>query len=120
MKEIKFRQWIPISKDFHYWGMLGKGHFVSPITGNEKIPEKHEQFIDKNDKKGVEIYEGDNCMVYYEYPIDHTRASSFRSGRVVFANSAFCIELPIIDGTSLFTINQFDNIEVIGNIHTGE
>jgi len=74
MREIKFRAWHKINKEFYNWGIGsidnngGLGTFPSDLIYLE-----HQQYTGLLDKNGVEIYEGDiiqgqnsSHIIYYD------------------------------------------------------
>ena len=64
MREIKFRQWDPKNKKFHYFGFLEDSLFS--FTGPINPSRAHypvSQYTGIEDSKGVEIYEGDIVTV---------------------------------------------------------
>jgi uncharacterized phage protein (TIGR01671 family) len=118
MREIKFRQWIPKAKKFHYFGFLcckKNPFFKSPVTfmfDCEQYREKYPvlQYSGIKDLKGVEIYEG-----------DVVRSKDGLLHEVVFSKKAakFCIQSYRMNPYKEMTKRVYSilSCEVIGNIY---
>ncbi len=101
MREIKFRQ-RQYGK-YHYWGHLTDGVFVGPVSPVILSVE----WTGREDKNGVEIYEGSIVMVEVR--------GGFWKGVVKFQEGCFDV---VFDATfSCLSRIETKNIEVIGDIH---
>lgn len=105
MNRLRFRQWNPSAKNFHYWGYVSKDDaFTCPIHGESQ------QFTRLLDKNSKEIYEGD----LLRYVNDPTGRFLWQ---VVFRDG--CFMRSIIVGYSTVKVLKDDphKFEVIGNIY---
>jgi len=59
---LKFRQFD--GKNFHYWGQIKEGVFVSPLSSANSYCLKSDQFTERYDKNGDEIYDNDFISCY--------------------------------------------------------
>jgi hypothetical protein len=104
MKNLKFRQWNPRVKMFHFWGYIdGDDTFTAPIHGESQ------KFTGLSDKQGKEIYEGD----IVQYDKDNPDVKPKVSAPVYFRNGAFFAGKGI--GLLLSTVCHV--VEVVGNIY---
>lgn len=105
-REIKFRQFVPDVKAWHYWGYIDEDDtFTSPIHG------KSQQFTGLLDKLGKEIYEGDLLKRYDSYGEVYYQTELAR-----FAIDS-CEGSRQIDKAILFHQISPKRLEVIGNIY---
>ena len=111
MREIKFRVWDKILRDYSKNTMgwyHSKNGIVSPETGDRYI---FEQYAGLKDKNGKEIYEGDIIVGTYKDMRTDT-------GLVVFKGCGFKVEIPNVGDDELVDWERYsDSIEVIGNIY---
>jgi len=59
---LKFRQFD--GSRFHYWGQIREGVFTTPLSSANSFGLKSDQFTERYDKDGVEIYENDIIRCY--------------------------------------------------------
>jgi uncharacterized phage protein (TIGR01671 family) len=105
-REIKFRQ--PVFNNdgsfsnFHYWGWLGDGHFVSPLSMGHNVKKvRGLQATGMDDNNGREIYEGD-ILSFTGLPEYHRKP--------------FVIEWDI-ENAKYTTYSPRQEAEIIGNIY---
>ena len=105
MRELKFRVWDGLSKEFKAFDNYfckAKDGILSVCTNSDDVTV--EQYTGLKDNNGKEIYEGDivKCGAYSPKPI------VFEEGRYWLGE-----EPDDLFASSVY----FDNIEVIGNVH---
>lgn len=110
MREIKFRAW-DTKMNYMFSGTSIRGLMLDKCFTEEVDRLILEQFTGLHDKNGVEIYEGDICIVSLSYfKIKNEKAT------VIFLNGAFQFQY----GCEQFFSkphDAWDEVEVIGNIH---
>lgn len=121
MRELKFRQWIEKSKQFHYWGFF-EDRFESPATGSSvTFADAHRcshQFTGLHDKTGKEIYEGDVVDLQGGYLIGDIFSGQSRDfqGVVEFIEGRFVVNCK--EDEVIFELQKEYHVAVvIGNIH---
>lgn len=111
--ELKFRQWIKSTKEFHYWGYIieheaidiyGR-YFQSPLGPMDGDKRESQQYIELEDFDETEIYKGD---VLEFYNVQYTKETK----EVKFINNHnFC-------GWNISqAFIQSGQARVIGNVH---
>lgn len=116
MRILKFRQPV-FNKNgtfshCHYWGWISEGNFVAPLSmAHECKREKGQQYTVRNDKKGIEAYEGDILRLHDIYG-PHIGIIEWWEDRwtVAYKEKNHSSKQHL----SLMTVNDF---EVIGNVH---
>ena len=107
MREIKFRAYGPNCKMMWDWDGVKR---IANVVGWEHFDAGERilmQYTGLEDKNGVEIYEGDICLVE---GLGNCEVDICKFYGAVFKQDGF--DYPVIDG-----IAEGDSFEVIGNIY---
>ena len=108
MREIKFRAWGKligemidvITMDFETKNINDDDYYnMTPFFDDEYVLM---QYTGLKDKNGVEIYEGDIVQAHGKY-------GDILNGEIYYRNGCFMLKE--------HTLNQIDDVEVIGNIY---
>jgi len=124
MREIKFRFWSIVDNQYvgcydvdpgGRWMHVGAGdqlYYTNDVDAQEFVME---QYIGIKDKNGKEIYEGDLIRYQNNSNLDSVvftvKWSDESLGWIIWAEKEGCCL------TNDRFINQFNHIEIIGNIH---
>lgn len=111
MREIKFRVWSILRKSFVY-PVIDITNDFNDMTHENRI---FEQYIERKDKKGVEIYEGD--ITNYGI-VTWFNSLSWDCGGSNHPGFYFKpIGYDLLDEELDYYLGFDDDVEVIGNIH---
>ncbi len=109
MRILKFRQWNPSDKAFHYWGYTDEDDtFISPIYGESQ------QFTGLLDKQGKEISEGDIILGKRLDRYTTEIGNGEQRVAVEYYEAGF---YPFADSEDNEPYPKPDEVEVIGNIY---
>lgn len=123
-RDIKFRCWNEIAKKMH---QLQRMNFINGqllyVGYNVPTPKEYKehykvmQYIGKNDKDGIEIYEEDFVeALNRNYDCEDNRESYFRIFRVTYLNGCF-----MFGGWNAHEFfNKHMYIKVVGNVYENE
>ena len=131
MREIKFRAWDTVTKD---WVPMGVNHISNLVRIKATKKKKGEFLIDTfdsvsrrlvlmqytglKDKNGKEIYEGDIIKYHYFYFADGSEIEKEHVCSVKYDDSFANFDAMDKEGFAHFLGNASDDgIEIIGNIH---
>lgn len=110
-REIKFRVWDEKYKSYVLWDEIRTTRMLSVFVNknNRSAPWMTlEQYINKQDKHGADIYEGDILSIV-------SRTDSYS----VIWSTGYCAFIFLgVQSSELITANRYSDIEIIGNLHT--